>query len=103
MKTKFTWRIWLLIIFLLFSFISILGFPLAIFQEGVLITSVDINSTAFEQGLREGQIITSIDGQEIVDLEDYSNSLEKKFSSKYSNSSSTKFCHLSSYSSRNTS
>ena len=81
MKTKFTWRIWLLIIFLLFSFISILGFPLAIFQEGVLITSVDINSTAFEQGLREGQIITSIDGQEIVDLEDYSNSLEKKFSS----------------------
>lgn len=79
MKLKLTWRIWLLIIFLAFSFLSILGFPLLLFQKGVLIESVDSNSTSFEQGLRGGQIITEIDGKEILNLEDYSIAMENKF------------------------
>lgn len=79
MKIKLTWKIWLLVIFIVFSFLSILGFPLILFQEGVLVTSIDSNSTSFEQGLREGQIITKIDGKEILDLEDYSKAMENKF------------------------
>ena len=79
MKIKLTWRIWLLIIFLAFSFFSILGFPLILFQDGVLVASVDGNSTSFEQGLREGQIITKIDGKDILNLEDYSIAMENKF------------------------
>ena len=79
MKNNLTWRIWLLIIFLAFSFLSILGFPLLLFQDGVLVTSVATDSTSFEQGLREGQIITKIDGKEIFNLEDYAMAMENKF------------------------
>lgn len=79
MKLKFTWRIWLLIILLIFSFLSIINF--ASFQHGIKITSVESNSTAFEQGLRQGQIITAIDGQKISDVESFTNLLSQKFSS----------------------
>ena len=50
MKIKLTWKIWLLIIVLVLSFLSIFGFPPAFFQKGVLITSVDSDSNAFEVG-----------------------------------------------------
>ena len=55
MKVKLTWRIWLLIIILALSLLAI--FPLAFSQKGVLVTSVEPNSTAFEQGFREAQVI----------------------------------------------
>ena len=71
MKNKLTWKIWLLIIFIVFSFSSILisSNGITFFQTGVLVASVDGNSTSFEQGLREGQIITEIDGKEILNLD----------------------------------
>jgi|APSaa5957512535_1039671.scaffolds.fasta_scaffold17317_2 preprotein translocase subunit SecD len=72
MKTKLNWKIWLLIIVVLFSLISLFGLPPTFMQDGVLITSVEKNSTAFDQGLRQGQIITEIDGIIIEDLEDFS-------------------------------
>jgi len=78
MKFKFTWRIWILIIALALSFLSIFG-SFNLFQEGVLITSVDQNSTAFKEGLRQGQIITYIDGKQINNLDDFSNVLINKF------------------------
>lgn len=77
MKTKLTWKIWLLIIILGFSLLAIFGMPPTFTQKGVLITSVETNSTAFEQGLRQHQIITNIDGASIEDLEDFSNALRK--------------------------
>jgi preprotein translocase subunit SecD len=79
MKINFTWKIWLLIIVLLFSAISIFGIPPKFFQKGVLITSVSTNSTAFENGLRQGQIITAIDGMVVNNLEDYSEIIQDKF------------------------
>ncbi len=79
MKFKFTWRIWILIIILIFSLISIFGLPPTFLQKGVLITSVESNSTAFEQGLRQGQIITSIDGNSINNLDDFTNILAEKY------------------------
>ncbi|MEK0338045.1 MAG: site-2 protease family protein, partial [Nitrosopumilus sp.] len=78
MKRKLTIRIWILIIVLALSFLSI--FVTANFlQKGVLVTSVNPNSTAFEQGLRRGQVIIEIDAQKIESLEDFTNTLQGKF------------------------
>jgi len=77
MKIKLTWKIWLLIIVLALSLLSIFGS--ASFQKGVLITSVEENSTAFEQGLRKGQIITEINSNKISNLEDFTNAFQGKF------------------------
>ncbi|MFH1365152.1 MAG: PDZ domain-containing protein, partial [archaeon] len=79
MKLDFTWKIWLLIIVLIFSLVSIFGVPPKLFQKGVLITSVSANSTAFEEGIRQGQIITEIDGVKINNIEDYSKTIQNKF------------------------
>lgn len=81
MSRKLTWRIWLLIIVLLLSLLSIFGFPPSFFEKGVLITSVKPNSLAFEQGLRQNQIITSIDGKRIENLDDFSKIIQDKFPS----------------------
>jgi len=77
MKIKLTWKLWFLAIILLLSLLSIFGLPS--FDKGVVITSVETNSTSFNEGLRKGQIITSIDGKEIISLEDYTSALKNKF------------------------
>ena len=53
---KLTWRIWLLIIILLLSILSISPS----FKSGVVIKSVEKNSTAPSQGLQAGEIIKTI-------------------------------------------
>jgi len=78
MKLKFTWRIWLWIIVLILAIVSIVNFP-NLFQKGVIIKSVEQNSSAFEQGLRANQIITAIDGKSVTNLQDYSNIMQNKF------------------------
>jgi len=81
MKNKLGWRIWILIIVLILSLLSIFGLPPTFFQKGVIVSSVESNSTSFEQGIRQGQIITSIDGIKINDLEDFSSAMKGKFQS----------------------
>jgi preprotein translocase subunit SecD len=81
MKFKLTWKIWLLIIILIWSLISIFGIPPKFLEHGILITSVEQNSTAFEQGLRQGQIITGIEGKTVNNVEDFSNIISEKFPS----------------------
>ena len=81
MNIKFTWKIWVLIIFLLFSVLSIFGFPPTFFKTGVFISSIESNSAAFDSGLRQGQIIIAVDGKEIKNLGDYTNALSGKFDS----------------------
>jgi preprotein translocase subunit SecD len=80
---KLSFRIWLFIVIVLLSLLSIFassnGFTL--FQRGVLITSVEQNSSAFQYGLRQGQIITAIDGKAINNITDYSNYIQSKFPS----------------------
>jgi len=78
---KLTWKIWLLIIVLAMSLLSIFGLPPTFFQKGVIVTSVEANSTAFEQGLRQGQIITEVDNQRISNLEDFTNAMQGKYPS----------------------
>jgi len=78
-KKKLTFRIWFLIIVLAFSLISIFGLPPTFLEKGVLISSMDANSTAFDQGLRQGQIITHIDGNLISNLDDFTKVMQDKF------------------------
>ncbi len=48
-------------------------------ESGVLIKSIEKNSTGFEEGLRAGMIIKSINGQEIIKVEDYIRVAEEEF------------------------
>ncbi len=75
MKIKF--RVWILIIALFLSFLAIA--PWKSLEKGVLITSIESNSTSFEQGLRTGQTIISIDGKKVNNIEDFANALKGKF------------------------
>jgi preprotein translocase subunit SecD len=77
MKTKLTWKIWLWIIVLIFSLVSIFITP-NFMQKGVVVTSIGQNSSAFEQGLRAGDIITAIDGKTIASVEDFTKAMEAK-------------------------
>ncbi|MEK6830407.1 MAG: hypothetical protein AABX77_00050, partial [Nanoarchaeota archaeon] len=72
---KITWRIWILI-FVLMAALLIISPK---FDKGVLIKSVEKNSTEFNSGLRQSMIITSINGQKIDNLEDYTNSINTIF------------------------
>ena len=79
MKIKLTWKIWVWIILLVLSLLAIFYNPNYSFQKGVLVTSVEQNSSAFEQGLRAGQIITAIDGKTIANTQDFSKIVQDKF------------------------
>ncbi len=78
---KLTFRIWILIIVLILSLISIFGLPPSFLEKGVLITGVEQNSSAFEQGLRQGQIITAIDGKSVESIDDFSKIIQEKYPS----------------------
>ena len=68
---KFTWKIWLLIVVLILASLAIA--PWGYFEKGVIVKSVEKNSTYFNEGLRSGMIIQSINSQEIKNSADYSN------------------------------
>ncbi|MBT3397436.1 hypothetical protein HOA55_00335 [archaeon] len=72
---KLTFRIWVLIAFVILSLISIFSIPPIAFQDGILVDSVVQNSSIFESGLREGMIIQEINGNTISTLQDYSDSM----------------------------
>lgn len=78
MKIKLTWKIWLWIFLFLFALVSIFYNSDYFMQKGVLVTAVEKNSSAFEQGLRAGQIISSIDGQSIETIADFSRIVQEK-------------------------
>lgn len=81
MNLKFTWKLWLLTIVLALSLLSVFGASLNFFEKGVVIKSVDSNSTAFEQGMRQGQTIISVDGNRVENADDYSRIISEKFAS----------------------
>lgn len=75
---KITFKIWILIIVVTLSLISIFvsSDGIMALQKGVQVSSVEQNSTIFSDGLRESMIITSINDEKIESLEDYSSVLE---------------------------
>ena len=80
MSKKLGFRIWLLIIVLALSLMSIFITP-HMGSEGVVIKSVQENSTTYDAGFRKDQVISSIDEQKIGTLEDYTNIINEIFPS----------------------
>ncbi len=76
---KLTFKIYLLIAILILSLISIFGIPPSFSQKGVLISSVEQDSLAFEQGFKQGQVLTSIDGKKISSPDEFYSEIQSKF------------------------
>ncbi len=64
---RITFRLWVLIIFILLALLMLSP----TFKKGVVIKSIDKNSTAFQQGLRQGMIIEELNSQAVSSYEDY--------------------------------
>lgn len=80
MKLKFTFKIWLMIFFIAMSLLAIFAGS-GLTKSGVLVTSIEAeNNTLFEQGLNQGDIITSIDGKSVETLQDFTKIITEKFS-----------------------
>jgi len=69
---KLTFRIWVLIFLIIISLLAIFGMPPKMFEKGLIVKNIDSDSLAFQNGLRQGDIITSVNGDEILSLQDYS-------------------------------
>ena len=76
MRLKLTLRIWILIIAVLLSLVSIFSLPPIFLSEGVLVSGVQTNTSIFEDGLREGMVIVGINNNRVSSLEDYNNEIE---------------------------
>jgi preprotein translocase subunit SecD len=74
---KITLKLWVLIFFLIVAAIAIN--PLMMFDHGVLIKSVESNSTAYNEGLMQGEVIKSVNGHSISSLADFSNATSQIF------------------------
>lgn len=75
-RMRLGWRIWLLLIVLLLSVLAIKPS----FEDGVVVKSVEKNSSIFIEGLRAGEIIKEINGNVIESREDYASVMESVFS-----------------------
>ncbi len=79
MKIKLTFKIWLMIFFLAASLLAIFA-GTGLTKSGILITNIEPeNNSLFDLGLRQGDIIISIDDQKIETLKDYSSILSNKY------------------------
>lgn len=78
MKFKFTFKIWIFIICLALALLTIFSSS-GYIKKGVLVSSIDSSSSLFTQGMKQGDIIKSIDNQKITSLEDYTEIILKKF------------------------
>lgn len=74
---KITIRVWILIICLALALLAISPS----FSDKVIIKSIENNSTAYQQGLRAGEVITEINSMSIKTKEDYTKALSETFSS----------------------
>ncbi|MBU0466719.1 MAG: MMPL family transporter [Nanoarchaeota archaeon] len=75
MKIKIGFRLWILIIVLLFSLLAIKPS----FDSGAVVTSIEKNSSIFEAGLRQGEIIQSINSHDVNNKEEYSSVVNDLF------------------------
>lgn len=74
---KLTLRIWILIIVLFLALLSIA--PWGYFEKGAIIKSVEQNSTVSLQGLHTGEIISSINSEQVNNVDDYTRIITKIF------------------------
>ena len=78
---KLTLRIWILAIYLIISLISIVNFH-ALVQNGVEIKNIEQNSSAITSGLKQGDIIISVNNNPVQSLADYSREINLLFKDK---------------------
>ena len=76
-------RIWILIIVLAFGVLAIA--PWSAFETGVLIKSVEKNSSTFEAGLNQGMIMKEINSQRISRVGDYDRVISQIFEGQKNN------------------
>ena len=76
MKIKLGVKVWILLIVLLIALIAINP---KLTSNGVLISSVELNSTSSNAGLTSGQIIKTINGKNINNLNSYQLEMSKLF------------------------
>ena len=74
-KMKITFKIWILLIFVVLSLTSIGLIPPRFLEQGVIVKSVERNSTAFELGLRKDMTIIKLNENIIENIEDYNNAV----------------------------
>ena len=72
---KFTWKIWLLIAVLVLSALAINPN----FDKGVVIESMELNSSVSNVGLGQGDIIIGINGKSIANVQDYARVVDELF------------------------
>ncbi len=72
---KITFKLWLLIIIVLFAVISIFSVPPTFLEKGVIVSSINPDSKIFGEGLRKEHIITGVNGNLINTPEDYYSSI----------------------------
>ena len=70
---KLSLRVWILIIVLALALLSIA--PWKILDKGVVIKSIEKNSSEYNAGLRAGMIVSGLNGQQIASLDDYSKAI----------------------------
>lgn len=75
---KLGWRVWFLLIMIALSILAIKPS----FESGVVVKSVERNSTAFNEGLRATEIIKEINGKEIKNQEAYASVINSLFEGK---------------------
>ncbi|MAG38021.1 hypothetical protein CMI45_01370 [Candidatus Pacearchaeota archaeon] len=73
---KIGWRVWILIVAILLSLLAIRPS----FDTGVVVDSLDKDSLLYGEGLRQGDVIKSINGMEIENKGDYGNVVTEIFS-----------------------
>lgn len=81
---KLSWRIWLLIFVLISSLLVMFfspdnGIKFLPIEKGVVIKSVEQNSSASEGGLRSNMIIKSINSQTVSNIDDYTKIMSSIF------------------------
>lgn len=72
---KMTGKIWLFVIFVVFAcislFVSLNPIGLTFLQKGVVVSSIDVNSSLYDAGMRKNMIITEINGNAVNDMADF--------------------------------
>ncbi|MFH1307806.1 MAG: hypothetical protein ABIH72_03055 [archaeon] len=74
---KLSFRLWILIIALALSLLAIA--PWQYFNTGVMIKTVDRNTTSYEEGLRPGMVIIGVNNQPVETIIDYTVALNEIF------------------------
>jgi preprotein translocase subunit SecD len=72
---KISFRVWVLIIVLILSLLAIRP----TFESGVVVKSVERDSELYKQGLKTGEIIKQLNGEQVKTIDDYSKIIQETF------------------------